>query len=63
MTPSARARRPKAAVVPRSCLFEPRVHDEVEAYQMAHGLSSFSKALMAMLAERLDMLAQGRTPG
>lgn len=46
------------AVVPRTIQFPPDVHAEVEAYRYAKGLNSFSRALMAMLAERQALMAQ-----
>jgi hypothetical protein len=53
-------RKPIVAVVPRSVQFEPDVAAEVDEYRAAKGLTSFSKAVMAMLAERRALLAQGR---
>jgi hypothetical protein len=49
-----------SAVIPTSVQFEPEVRQEVVDYQRTKGISSFSKALMAMLAERRAMLVEGR---
>lgn len=47
-----------SAVIPRSIQLPPEVDLEITAYQASKGLSSFSKALQAMLAERKALLAQ-----
>jgi hypothetical protein len=45
-------------VVPRSIQLPPEVDQEVMDFQASRGLSSFSKALQAMLAERKELLSQ-----
>lgn len=46
------------AVIPTTVQFEPDAYTEVKAFKDQHRLVSFSKALMAMLAERKTLLAQ-----
>jgi hypothetical protein len=48
------------AVVPRSIQLPPEVDQEIVVYRASRGLQSFSKALVAMLAERKAMLEERR---
>ena len=48
------------AVVPRTIQLPPEIDQEIVVYQASKNLSSFSKALTAMLGERRTMLEERR---